>query len=199
MKLQTTRKNETSTDQSKMLPRLRDGAKTFRDPRFSNYLSPCSHLVVKVDRKTYCEAVTSQSKKDENITVADPDLQIKGGPGFPCPEIRGEAGLQIFFRPLRPQFGLKIRGPGPPGPSPTSATELGSQFLTPRNISVSAKDVCILPYNGNGVVLSIAATVKLIGPPAVQWSTPAQQPVRIAPNHRLQKLAQITDIAITDG
>ena len=48
-------------------------------------------------------------------------------------------------------------------------------------------------------VLSIAATVKLIGPPAVQWSTPAQQPVRIVPNRRLQKLAQITDIATTDG
>ena len=102
--------------------------------------------------------------------MADPGLQIKGGPGFPYPEIRGEAGLKIFFwgGPFRPQFGLKIRGPGPPGPSPTSATELGSQFLTPRNISVSAKDVCILPYNGNGVVLSIAATVKLIGPPTVQ-------------------------------
>ena len=101
--------------------------------------------------------------------MADPGLQIKGGPGFPYPEIRGKAGLKIFFGgPFRPQFGLKIRGPGPPGPCPTSATELGSQFLTPRNISVSAKDVCILPYNGNGVVLSIAATVKLIGPPTVQ-------------------------------
>ena len=105
----------------------------------------------------------------------------------------------LFLRPFKPQFGLKIRGSGPPSPSPTSATELGSQFLTPWNISVSAKDVCILPYNGNSVVLSIAASVKLIGPPAVQRSTPAQQPVRIASNHRLQKLAQITDIAITDG
>jgi len=80
-----------------------------------------------------------------------------------------EAGLKkIFFRLFGPQLGLKIRGPGPPGPSPTSATELGSQFLTPWNISVSAKDVRILPYNGNSVVLYIAATVKLIGPPAVQ-------------------------------
>ena len=104
--------------------------------------------------------------------MADPGLQIKGGPGFPYPEIRGEAGLKFFFffggGAFRPQFGLKISGSGPPGPSSTSATELGSQFLTPRNISVSAKDVCMLPYNGNGVVLSIAATVKLIGPPTVQ-------------------------------
>ena len=101
--------------------------------------------------------------------MADPGLQIKGGPGFPYPENKGGSRSQNFFGgPFSPPFGLKIRGPGPPGPSPTSATELGSQFLTPRNISVSAKDVCILPYNGNGVVLSIAATVKLIGPPTVK-------------------------------
>ena len=101
--------------------------------------------------------------------MADPDLQIKGGPGFPFPEIRGEAGLKnFFFGPLGLSWSKNKGGPGPPGSSPTSATELGSQFLTPRNISVSAKDVCILPYNGNSVVLSIAATVKLIGPPAVQ-------------------------------
>ena len=29
--------------------------------------------------------------------MADPDLQIKGGPGFPYPEIRGEAGRKIFL------------------------------------------------------------------------------------------------------
>ena len=57
--------------------------------------------------------------------MADPDLQIRmgvggGGVGFghPDPKIR-------FFRPLRPQFSLKISGVGgggPPGPSPGSAT-----------------------------------------------------------------------------
>ena len=53
-------------------------------------------------------------------TVADPDLQIKGGGGHPDPEIRGGPGLQKnFFRPFGPQFGLKIRGPDP---SPGSAT-----------------------------------------------------------------------------
>ena len=45
-------------------------------------------------------------------TVADPDLQIRGG------------GLQKdFFRPFGPQFGLKIRPP-PPGTSPGSATAI---------------------------------------------------------------------------
>ena len=48
--------------------------------------------------------------------MADPDLQIRmggggGGGGHPDPEIR-------FFRPLRPQFSLKISGGGPPGSLP---------------------------------------------------------------------------------
>ena len=59
-------------------------------------------------------------------TVADPDLQIRGGGGdgggHPVPEIRGgEAGLKKFFRPLRPQLGVG-EGVGTPGPSPGSAT-----------------------------------------------------------------------------
>ena len=61
--------------------------------------------------------------------MADPDLQISGGgggggPGHPAPEIRGGPDLKInFFRPFGPQSGLKIRGAGPPGPFPGSATE----------------------------------------------------------------------------
>ena len=42
--------------------------------------------------------------------LADPDLQIGGG--------------GRFFRPFGPQFGPKIRGAGPPGPSSGSATDL---------------------------------------------------------------------------
>ena len=47
--------------------------------------------------------------------MADPYLQIReGGGGHPYPEIRGEAGLKIFFfQPFGPQFGLKLRR-GPP-------------------------------------------------------------------------------------
>ena len=55
------------------------------------------------------------SEKGEcgHFTVADPDLQIRGRPGHPDPEIRG--GLvtkKTFFWPLGPQFGLKIREVG---------------------------------------------------------------------------------------
>ena len=47
-----------------------------------------------------------------------------GSRHHPDPEIRGMTGLKkIFFRPFAPQFGLKIRGAGPPGPSPRSATD----------------------------------------------------------------------------
>ena len=57
--------------------------------------------------------------------MADPDLQIKmgvgGGGGHPDPEIRGGGLKNFFFRPLRPQFSLKISGEGgggSPGPLP---------------------------------------------------------------------------------
>ena len=54
------------------------------------------------------------------IVSGDPDLQIRGRPGHPEPEITGEGrGIKKkFFRPFGPQFGLKIRGAGPPGPQP---------------------------------------------------------------------------------
>ena len=54
-------------------------------------------------------------------TVADPDLQIRGGGGadHPDPEIRAEGvSKKIFFGPLGLSFGLKIRGAGPPGHLP---------------------------------------------------------------------------------
>ena len=45
--------------------------------------------------------------------MTDPDLQIRGEPGHPGPEIRGGGSQKTFFRPFGPQFGLKIRGPSP--------------------------------------------------------------------------------------
>ena len=48
--------------------------------------------------------------------MADPDLQIREGPGHPDPEIRGRSKKQ-FFSPFGSQFGLTIGGP-----SPASAT-----------------------------------------------------------------------------
>ena len=46
------------------------------------------------------------------LSMADPDLQIRGRPAHPDPEITGEGrGIKKnFFRPFGPQFGLKIRG-----------------------------------------------------------------------------------------
>ena len=61
-----------------------------------------------------------------NKLVPDPHLGMvgEGGGGHPDPQIRKGAGLpKKFFRPFGPQLGPKIRGgPGPPGPSPESAT-----------------------------------------------------------------------------
>ena len=47
--------------------------------------------------------------------MANPDLQIRGGPGHRDPEIEevGEGARKIFVWPFGPQFGLKMeRGGG---------------------------------------------------------------------------------------
>ena len=44
------------------------------------------------------------------------------GGGHADPEIRGGGLKEIVFRPFGPHFGLKIRGAGPPGPSPGTTT-----------------------------------------------------------------------------
>ena len=59
-----------------------------------------------------------------------------GGGGHLDPEVRGSPGLKkIIFRPFGPQFGLKVRGAGPPGPSSGSATVsyyTEQLFVSPR-------------------------------------------------------------------
>ena len=68
-------------------------------------------------------------------TVADPDLQIRGGgggweAGHPDLEKRGAQSQRNFSRPFEPHFGLKIRQGGPPGPSLGAATgEKGRECL----------------------------------------------------------------------
>ena len=61
--------------------------------------------------------------------MANPDLQIRGGPGHLDPEIEeaGKGARKIFVWPFGPQFGLKMeRGGGGErhsrGPSPGSTT-----------------------------------------------------------------------------
>ena len=45
--------------------------------------------------------------RSQNLTVADPDLQVMGGPAHADPEIGGGRGQSQFG-----QFGLKKRGGG---------------------------------------------------------------------------------------
>ena len=55
--------------------------------------------------------------------MANPDLQIRGGPGHRDPEIEevGEGARKIFVWPFGPQFGLKMEwgGGGRPPRGPT--------------------------------------------------------------------------------
>ena len=47
--------------------------------------------------------------------MANPDLQIRGGPGYLDPEIEegvGEGARKIFVWPFGPQFGLKMEWGG---------------------------------------------------------------------------------------
>ena len=75
-----------------------------------------------------------------STSVADPDLQIRGGgSGHPDPEISWGRGWpqKQFFPALRASFGPQKKGGGLPGPSPGSATELNTvivEFLTPTEI-----------------------------------------------------------------
>ena len=61
--------------------------------------------------------------------MADPDLQIREGPGYPDPEIRGARSQKNISRPFGSHFGLKMRGGegGSPGPSPGSAMVMVGQ------------------------------------------------------------------------
>ena len=57
------------------------------------------------------------------FTVADPDLQRRGGGGGGKRSLRpldrrGGGLPKKYFRPFRPQFGLKIKGEGGGAPGP---------------------------------------------------------------------------------
>ena len=67
-------------------------------------------------RKMIFQSVTqaAQRKKsvyplqESNLSVPDRDLEIRGG--------GGDGGLSLQTKKFGPQFGLKIRGDGSPGP-----------------------------------------------------------------------------------
>ena len=48
-------------------------------------------------------------QQESNLSVPDPDFEIGGG---------GDGGLSLQTKKFGPQFGLKIRGDGSPGPLP---------------------------------------------------------------------------------
>ena len=73
-----------------------------------------------------------------NPSVADPDLQIRGGGGggHPDPEIsRGAQSPKKFFRLFGPHFDRKIKGGGPLGPLPWIHHCPSPQFLICCSIS----------------------------------------------------------------
>ena len=56
-----------------------------------------------------------------------------GEGGHPDPQMGGGEVSKKIFRPLGSQFDLKIRGGGPPGPSPGSAAEMSLPRNTEEN------------------------------------------------------------------
>ena len=59
------------------------------------------------------------SKENQYCIVADPDLQIRGGPGHPDSEIRGRGPVsKIFFSALQASFWSKNKGGQAPLASP---------------------------------------------------------------------------------
>ena len=51
-----------------------------------------------------------------SATVADPDLQIREGPGHPDPEISGGRFQKNFFGPWGLRLVYELTGAGPPAP-----------------------------------------------------------------------------------
>ena len=96
-----------------------------------------SHVSVKYsDHINFDYGKNSWCHKCRRLTVVDPDLQIRRGGwgGHPDPEMRGGGGLppKKIFSALQASFWSENKdgGPGPPGPSPGSATEFNTLFLT---------------------------------------------------------------------
>ena len=60
--------------------------------------------------------------------MLDLHLEIRRGPSYPDPKIKGRGwgwvSKNIFFRPFGPKFGLKVRGGKPPGPLPWIRPEI---------------------------------------------------------------------------
>ena len=67
-------------------------------------------------------------------------------------------------------------------------------IFTPGDIRVPAEYVYSNFYDGSGICLSIATTVKGIDSPAVSGSAVTQQPLGIIPHSRREELCEIADV-----
>ena len=80
-------------------------------------------------------------------TVTAPDLQIRGEPSHPDPEIKGGGAVskKKLFQPFGPQFGLTIRGEGwGGGPSPGSITaKVTVKIEIVQKVKHSKKYICL--------------------------------------------------------
>ena len=81
-------------------------------------------------------------------TVTDSDLQIRGEPSHPDPEITGVGAVskKKMFQPFGPQFGLTIRGEGwgGSGPSPGSITaKVTVKIEIVQKVKHSKKYICL--------------------------------------------------------
>ena len=79
------------------------------------YVVHCDHCIAYY---TFATSVFVYLLSLKAVAVPDPDLEIKGGQSSRTVNKERGAVSKIFFRPFGPQFSLKIRGTGPPGPSP---------------------------------------------------------------------------------
>ena len=82
-------------------------------------------------------------------TVTAPDLQIRGEPSHPDPEIKGGGAVskKKLFQPFGPQVGLTIRGEGwggGGGPSPGSITaKVTVKIEIVQKVKHSKKYICL--------------------------------------------------------
>jgi len=89
----------------------------------------CTLLPVCWARKVF--EITDHFRKCR-VAVPDPDLEVRNGRSFrPLDKGRGVGGRspKKFFRPLGPQFGLKIRGTPPLDPPLSGSSPLLTPYL----------------------------------------------------------------------
>ena len=83
--------------------------------------------------------------------------------GHSDPEIRGGRSPKNVFRPLGPQFGQKIRGGGPTGPSPRSAMPLNQRSKSEWSVKLGNLGEVHFAPNGQRSICKTSNQAKLNG------------------------------------